>query len=152
MKSYKAKSFVQNKSFESVTRRHIIFEDYFLFTQTYEIKNFYTNAFLYRAQHSLVQFWKTSSKSDDFLSNRFTLVGKGSWKRRQVGKFEVRKFPFKLESTNRSLKVLNAVLSNEKFSNCGSNVSTSIFPISLRTFQLLFFRIALTCLPFASSK
>ena len=28
------------------------------------------------------------------------LVGKGSCKKREVGKFEGRKFPFKLESTN----------------------------------------------------
>ena len=49
------------------------------------------------------------------------------------------KVSVKLESTNRSWKVLNAVLSNQKFSNSGSNFSTSFFPISFRSFQLLVF-------------
>ena len=64
---------------------------------------------------------------------------KNSWKKREVGKFEVRKFPFKFESTIRSWKVSNAVLSKQKYSNFGSNFPTSIFPISFRTLQLLVF-------------
>ena len=47
---------------------------------------------------------------NDMVSHMFWteihVVGKGSWKKREVGKFEVgkfevRKLPFKLESTNR---------------------------------------------------
>ena len=51
-------------------------------------------------------------------------VGKGTRKKRVVGNFKIRKFPFKLESTNRSWKVFNAVLSNQNF------------PTSARIFQL----------------
>jgi len=53
------------------------------------------------------------------------VVGNGSWKKREVGKFEVRKFPFKLESTNRSWKV------SMQYQN---------FPTSARTFQLYSFQ------------
>ena len=72
------------------------------------------------------------------------VIGKGSWKKQevgnfQVGKLEVRKFPLRLESTNRSWKVFNAVLSNQKFSNFGSSFPTSFFPISFRTSKLLVF-------------
>ena len=61
-------------------------------------------------------------------------VGKGTRKKRVVGNFKIRKFPFKLESTNRSWKVFNAVLSNQNF-------PTSFFPISFRTFQLKNFQL-----------
>ena len=43
-----------------------------------------------------------------------------------LGKFEIIKSPFKLESSDRSWRVFNAVLSNQKF------------PTSARTFQLNF--------------
>ena len=55
-----------------------------------------------------------------------------SWKEqlqnRKVGKFEVGKFSFKLESNNRSWKVLNAVLSNQNFSNFILSNFISNFP------------------------
>ena len=53
------------------------------------------------------------------------IFGKGSWKKWDVGNFEVRKFRFKLESINRSWKVSNAILSTIKN-----------FPSSARIFQL----------------
>ena len=63
---------------------------------------------------------------------RIHVVGKGSRKKTEIGKFDIRKFPFKLESTNRRWRVLNAVLSYQKF----SNFPTSFFTISFSTVQL----------------
>ena len=82
------------------------------------------------------------------LQNMIHVVRKGSWQKWEVGnfsvwKFEVRKFPFKLESNNRSWKVFNAVLSNQKLSNFGPNFPTSFFPISCRTYQLKTFALLL---------
>ena len=48
---------------------------------------------------------------------------------------------FKLESTNRSRKVFNAVLSHQKFSNFCSNLPTSFFLISSQTFELEIFQL-----------
>ena len=58
-------------------------------------------------------------------------------KKREVGQFELRKFPFKLESTNRSWKVFQLRLKN--------------FISSARTFQLLVFPTPFltTCILFA---
>ena len=89
------------------------------------------------------------------LQNMIHVVRKGSWQKWEVGnfsvwKFEVRKFPFKLESTNRSWKVFNAVSRNKNFSNFGSNFPTLFCPISFRTFQLFVFQLPFpaTCIPF----
>ena len=70
--------------------------------------------------------------------------GKSSWKKREVRKVligisEVGKFPIKSGTAERSWKVFNVVLSNQKLSNFGSKFPTSFFPIQFRTFQLLVF-------------
>ena len=98
----------------------------------YNFKGLPHNRTISRVEHS---FSLISSNSFSGIH----VVGRGSWKKRKVGKFEVRKFPCKLESTIRSWKVSNAVLSNEKYFNFDSNFPTCFFPTSIRTFQLLVF-------------
>ena len=65
-----------------------------------------------------------------FLARKMTDdVGKASWKKRKVGMFEVRKFPFKLESTKLVLPIEVG-----KFSMQYKVIEK--FPTSARTFQL----------------
>ena len=57
----------------------------------------------------------------------------------KVANSEVIEFLFKLERTDRSLKVFHPVFRHQKFSNFTSNFPTSFFSISFRTFQFLGF-------------
>ena len=67
------------------------------------------------------------------------LAWRGGWKNGKLESFQfenmkLESFHLKLESTDTSLKISNAVLSNPKISNFGSNFLTSFF--KFRTFQL----------------
>ena len=60
------------------------------------------------------------------------VAGKGSWKKREIGNLKLENL--NSEIVHLSWKIFNAVFSNKKFSNFGSNFLTSFFPISFRTF------------------
>ena len=62
------------------------------------------------------------------------VVGKSSRKKRKVEKFEVRKFSFKLECTNRKWKVFIAVLTPPTSENKDRNSEKSIFEIRIPNF------------------
>ena len=73
----------------------------------------------------------TTSTSYAYRFSRNTCSWKGQLEKTEklksfsyVEKFEVSKIPFKLENTNRSLKVFNAEWNNQKVSNFGSNFLT----------------------------
>jgi len=95
-------------------------------------------------------------RSGDTWSLNFKLW-KGSSKKQEirtfwVGKSELRKFPYKLKSIDRSWKYFNAVLSNQKFPNFGLNFSTSFFTIRFRTFHFKSFQLSFFTTPLSNSR
>ena len=68
--------------------------------------------------------------------NEANVVGTSCCKKREVGKFEVRKKHLSWKVPIEVGKLSMPYLSNQKFSNFRSNFPTSFFPISFRTFKL----------------
>ena len=93
-------------------------------------------------------YWESIWTSPFQTFQGMHLVGKDSWKKRELGKFEVRKFIFKFKSTNWSWKVSDAVLSNQKFFNFIFSNFISNFPTS-HFFELPF---PTSCIPFSTLK